>query len=144
MYELRGGFLPFSRRSRSLDERQRRVLAAIRELGWPVFLCISESPPLEELPGSWGHAARETWAVPRDVDSSLLMDSFLYVGNWRLYAALEAVDPTALPDLFGGSLSDAFSIVEGSGIPALVDAFHDNSEWRVLLQPAATARRTAA
>ena len=91
-----------------------------------------------------GHAARNTWTVPREVGSSQLLDSFLYPGNWHLYLALEAVDLSALPDLFRGSVPDAFSLLEGSGIPVFVDAFHDNSEWRVLLQPAAAARRIAA
>ena len=143
-YELRGGFWPFSGRSRSLDERQCRVLVALRQLGWPVFLHTSEVPMDAELPGSWGHAARETFSVPREVESRRLLDSLLLPGNWQLYLASEAVDPSSLPDLFRGSLADAFAIVEGLGVPALVDAFHDNTEWRILLQPAVAERRAAA
>jgi hypothetical protein len=144
VYELRSGWLPLSRRSRTLGERQQRVLSALRALGWPVFVRISESPLGLELPGSWGHAARDTWAVPREIDSAELLGSLLTPGGWQLYVALEAVDPSALPDLFRGELAEAYTSVEALGVPGLVDAFHDNAEWRVLLQPAAAARRAAA
>jgi hypothetical protein len=144
VYELRGGFLPFLKRSRSLGERQRRVFAAVRQLGWPVFLRIAEAPPTLELPGGWARAARDTWLVPREIESSQLLETWLDPGSWQLYLATEAVDPTALPDLFRGTFADAFAVVEGMGIPALIDAFHDNAEWRVLLQPAAAAHRAAA
>jgi len=92
-YELRRGLLPISRRSMSLAERQSRVLVALRQLGWPVFLRISEAPFGAELPVSWGHASRDTWAVPREVESQPLLDSLLNPGGWQLYLALEAVDP---------------------------------------------------
>lgn len=144
VYELRGGFLPFSKRSRSLRQRQIRVLAAVRQLGWPAFLRIAKTPREGRLPDSWGHAARDTWGVPREVESPRLLESILAPGSWHVYLALEAVDPTVLPDLFRGSLVEAFSVVEGMGIPVLIDASSGNSEWRVLLQPAAVARRAAA
>ena len=144
VYELRAGLLPFSKRSRSLAERQERVFTALRQLGWPVFLRISESPPDMELPGGWGHAARDTWSVPREVESAHLLGSLLTPGGWQLYLSLEAVDPSSLPDLFRGSFPEAYTTVEAMGVPALLDSFHDNSEWRVLLQPAAAAKKAAA
>jgi hypothetical protein len=145
IYELRAGFLPFSRRSRSLAERQQRVFGALRQLvGWPAFLHISESPLDMELPGSWGHAARDTWSVPRDVESAQLLGSLLTPGSWKLYLSPEGLDPSSLPDLFRGSLPEAYATVEGIGVPALLDAFHGNTEWRILLQPAAAAKRAAA
>jgi hypothetical protein len=144
VYELRSGLLPFSRRSRSLAERQHRVFGALRQLGWPVCLRISESPRDAELPGKWSRAARDTWTVPREIESARLLASFLTPGGWQLYLSYEAVDPSSLPDLFRGSFAEAYAAVEGLGVPALLDAFHDNSEWRILLQPAAAARRAAA
>lgn len=144
IYELSPGLLPFSRRRRTLAERQHRVFGALRQLGWPVFLCTTEPPPDRELTGAWGLAARDTWTVPRDVDSARILGSLLRSGAWQLYLALEAVDPSALPDLFRASFPDAFAGVESLGVPALIDAFPDNTEWRVLLQPAAIARRAAA
>lgn len=144
IYELSPGLLPFSRRRRSLAERQHRVFGALRQLGWPVFLYSTESPPDWEVRGAWGLAARDTWSVPRDVESTLLLGSLLSFGVWKLYLALEAVDPSVLPDLFRGSFPDAYAAVESHGVPALLDAWYDNTEWRVLLQPAAIARRAAA
>ena len=144
VYELRAGFLPFSRRTRSLAERQRQVLSSVRQLSWPVYIRTSERPPAWHLPGVWAHAARETWAIPREVASERLLETLLLAGGWELYLSPEPVDPTAIPDLFDASLPEAFATVEAMGIPVLVDAFHENTEWRVLLQPAAAEVRAVA
>jgi hypothetical protein len=144
IYELHSGLLPISRRSRTLAERQHRVFGALRQLGWPAYLRFSETPPKEQLPRSWGHAARETWAIPREFDTERLLRSLLTPGGWQLYLAAEPLDPAHLPDLYGRSFEDAFAKVEGQGIPAFVDAFPGNTTWRILLQPAAAAKKVAA
>ncbi len=141
VYELRTGFLPFSRRTRSLAERQLQVFQALRRLDWPMFVARTAMPAVT---GAWAHAVRETWAIPREVESADLLSKQLAAGRWKLYLSLEPIDRTAIPDLFEGSLAEAFATVEAVGIPVLVDAFRDNTEWRVLLQPAAAAVRAVA
>ncbi len=144
VYELSGGWLPFTRRARSLGRRQERVLTALRSLGWPAFVCVDDDPSTWELPGAWLRAARGTWALPREVEDDRLLRTLLLAGNWKLYLASAAVDPARLPDLFRGALPDAVASIETLGIPALIDALHDNSAWRALLQPAAGSLRAAA
>lgn len=134
-FELRTSINPFSKRSRTLNERQVKVLAALREDGWPVFLCISEAPPIGVLPGAWAECGRGTWQVPHEVESTGLLESFLYIGNWHLYVALEPVDPRILPDLFETPPELAFATLQAARVRAYVDAFHDSTEWRVLLLP---------
>jgi hypothetical protein len=141
IYELRSGFLPFSRRTRSLAERQLQVFQALRRLGWPVFVARTSVPAVT---GFWAHAVRETWALPREQESADLLGAQLAPGGWKAYLSLEPVDRTAIPDLFKSSFAQAFEIIEALGIPVLVDAFPHNTEWRVLLQPAAAELRAVA
>jgi hypothetical protein len=141
IYELHAGRLPFSRRTRSLAERQLQVFQALRRLGWPVFVARTTVPAVT---GAWAHAVRETWALPRELESAELLGSQLAAGGWKAYLALEPVDRTAIPDLFTGSFAEAFETVEALGIPVLIDASADNTGWRVLLQPAATEVRAVA
>jgi hypothetical protein len=144
VYELHPGFLPFSRRSRSLLQRQERVFAALRQLGWPVFLRVAEIPTGAEQPAGWSLVARDTWAVPREVGSAQLLDAQLRAGDWQLYLSEEAVDPSTLPHLFRDPIAEAFTVVEAVGVPALLDSANGNTEWRVLLQPAVEEKRAAA
>lgn len=68
------------------------------------------------------------WRVPRGATGNDLLSS-LYMGNWQLYVAEEAL-PT-LPDLCRASRSEIESFVRRSGVSLVIDSFHDNTSWSV-------------
>jgi len=89
-------------------------------------------------------AARDTWTVPRSEDGTRLLDDFLHLGNWNLYLAAYPVAPERLPNVFHGPPDETVAFVESHGIPVLIDAWHDNDEWRVVVEPSAVPGLAAA
>ncbi len=116
----------------------------MRALPWNAYLVYSENPHDWELPGTWILAARDTWTVPRHVDDGRLLDQFLHPGNWCLYLAAHALAPELLPNLFDAPAAEAVASVASHGIPVLLDAWHDNDEWRVVVEPSAVPGLAAA
>lgn len=143
VYELRKARWPLFGRAGALHERQVSVMEAVRALPWQAFLAYGENPRDWEL-GAWPQAARGTWQVPPHETARHLLESFLEPGNWSLYLAPYAIDPDLLPDTFRADLGEVARFVEGHGIPVLLDAWHDNDEWRIVVDPAAVPELAAA
>jgi hypothetical protein len=137
VWELARPRIPFSRRARRFSEAQPRVLDAIRALPWVPFLRTAEAPREHGLTGSWQLAARETWLLPADENSGELLGKLLFLGDWTLYLAVDPVPATSLPDCFRSTPFELSSFVESHGIPVLVEAFHDNNPWRLVVELAA-------
>ena len=49
----------------------------------------------------------------------------------QMYVAPSAVAATDLPDLFKGDQASLPEAIAGLELVALIDAWHDNTEWRV-------------
>jgi hypothetical protein len=54
------------------------------------------------------------------------------------------VAPERLPNVFHGPPDETVAFVESHGIPVLIDAWHDNDEWRVVVEPSAVPGLAAA
>ena len=143
VYGLRKTLWPPFGRSEALHERQVVVMEAVRKLPWQAFLRYGEDPRDWDL-GAWPQAARHTWVVPPHETVRHLLGGFLEPGGWTLYLAPYAVDPSLLPDTFRADLGEVARFVEGHGIPVLLDAWHDNTEWRIVVDPAAVPELAAA
>ena len=120
------------------------MLAAIRALPWTPFLRTIESPRDHGLTGSWQLAARETWVIPMDENSPDLLAMFLFLGGWPLYLAVDPIPHRSLPDCFRTPPLELSDFVESHGIPVLVEAYHDNNPWRLVVEPAAVPGVVAA
>lgn len=111
---------------------QHRLLVAFRALPGNAFLVSHERPSDWEL-GDWEAAGEHQWVVPHQVDSSTMLRGILEPGAWRLYAALEAVQVSSLPELFRSPPDDVPGALASLGVTALIDAWYDSTEWRVAI-----------
>ena len=143
VYGLRRALWPPFGRSEALHERQVALMEAVRALPWQAFLRCSRDPRACDLT-AWPRAARDTWLVPPHETARHLLAGLLEPGSWTLYLAPYAIDSSLLPDTFRAELSEVARFVEGHGIPVLLDAWHDNSEWRIVVDPAAVPELVAA
>jgi hypothetical protein len=144
VWELARPWMPLPRRARRFQEAQSRILDAIRALPWSPYLRIPEKPRRHGLGGSWQLAARETWVVPTDEYSPEILAKFLCLGDWTLYLSVDPVPATSLPHCFQSSPRELFDFVESYGVPVLVEAFHENNPWRLVIEPAAVPGVVAA
>lgn len=144
VWELARPRLPFSKRARRFRETQIRVLDAIRTLPWSPFLRTPDNPRQHGLCGPWQLAARDTWVVPAEQVSSVLLDRFLLLGSWTLYLAVDPVSATSLPRCFESTPHELCVFVESRGVPVLVEASRDNHRWRLVIEPAAVPEVVAA
>ncbi len=144
VYELRRMLWPPILRAVELHKRQLELFDAIRTLPWKAYLHGSEDPVEWELAGPWVEAGPRTWVLPPAVGTAALLEGPLGTGAWQVYLGAHALASELLPDLFRGDLADALAFSERHSVPLLVDAWHDNTEWRVLLEPSAVPGLAAA
>ena len=144
LYELSGGFLPFTRRWRTLSQRQVRFFEALVALPWDVYLNAPEHPMGFDAPGTWRESGEGAWHLPMDVPADRLLAEFLHAGGWSLYLGHAPVAPASLPDLYAADPAVIFGTLATRGIYALLAASHGNREWRGALQPAVVPGLAAA
>ena len=118
--------------ARQLGGCQTRVLNAIRRLPGTVFLHYDENPQEWEL-GEWSSPAPNVWELPVDFGSGALLEDFLEAGNWRLYVGRESLPADAPTDVVKGDVAGLTELLVSCGIAVLVDAWHDNTEWRIVI-----------
>lgn len=138
VFALRKALWPPFRRDDALRERQVSVLDAVRSLPWPVFL--HGVPAIN----AWPRTARNTWCVPNQERGTDLLAGALEPGRWTLYLAPNAIDPSILPDAFGGDLGELTNFAASHSVPVLVEAGRRNEEWRIVVEPAAVPGLAAA
>jgi hypothetical protein len=138
VFALRKTLWPPFRRSDLLHERQASILDAVRSLPWSVFLHGVRAS------SAWPRTARDTWCVPTQERAADLLAGVLEPGRWTLYLAPHALDPSVLPDAFGGDLGELTDFVASHSVPVLLEAYRANEEWRIVVEPAAVRGRVAA
>ncbi len=114
-----------------LLDAQVAVMDAVRGLTDTVFLAIYEDVTEEARRDAWEAAGAHTWRLPESVATRPLLQVPLEVGVWQLYAASGPAPDRALPDLFRDAESEVASKLFDLGITAMIDSWHDNTEWRV-------------
>ena len=143
VYELRRKLWPPFIGTLRLHERQGELLRAVRALQWKVFLGYDEKPDEWEAEGRWLRVARDTWLVPQEASSENLLDGDLSPGGWTVYLA-EMPITEVVPYMFKRAPKEICEFVRSRGIPVLVQAHWDNSEWLVALEPAVVPMARAA
>ena len=93
-----------------------------------------DSPREEKLPGEWIAGQQpNAWHVPLDLN--LGDESISYwlfdLGNWTILAP--DVVTTRLPDFASANAAAALSWVDEQHIQVVIDSFHDDVSWVVVL-----------
>lgn len=144
VFELsRNTWLPLIHAAR-LHDRQIEVLRIVRALPWNVYLDYDESPEDWELVGHWIHEGENTWIVPREQTSEILLDGYLAPGGWSMYISSYPLVGSRIPGMFESSPEEICEFVRNHSIPILVQAHLDNSEWRIVIEPAVVPVTNAA
>ncbi len=113
---------------------QARVFEAVRSMSGTVYLLPSDDPSEDYPAWSWEHADVGTWVLPPEATLEALFRGPLNVGAWRIYVAEEPAPAEDAPDLFRGPTIAALDFLERYGARVVLDAWHDNSEWRVAVE----------
>ena len=121
--------------TRRLLSFQVQLLETVRQLPGTVFLQYDEDPQEWEL-GEWPSHGHNMWEIPPSMASDVLLAGYLEAGSWYLYVARESKRPEDRWDAFRGDLGELVKLLETHGVSALIDAWHDNTEWRVILPTA--------
>lgn len=112
-------------------DAQTNVMEALRGLAGPTFLTIYEEMEVVAQRDGWKHVGEHTWMISDSMSTPVLIQAHLEVGAWQMYVAPSAVAATDLPDLFKGDQASLPEAIAGLELVALIDAWHDNTEWRV-------------
>jgi hypothetical protein len=99
----------------------------------PTFLAHHEPPKDYEVPGNWHPAAEAMWLVPSDFDlDDPVVKHWLDLGDWSFYSAPgPAVEKS--PDVFRCSAAELLGWMSASSVQALIESFHDDTDWVVAL-----------
>ena len=126
MYELSGD---------ESREARTRLLTLVRRFEGVSYLLPSDDPTQRGGEFNWVHSEAGTWIVPVDASSEALLSGALQPGAWRVYVAAQPAPAEDAPDLFRGPGIAALDFLERYGVSVVLDAWHDNSRWRVAFIP---------
>lgn len=116
-------------------EAHSALLSLIRGFDGTCYLLPSHAPSQASSDLTWIHADAGTWIIPDDASSEALMTGVLEPGAWRIYVSEGPAPAEGAPDLFRGPTIAALDFLERYGVSVVVDAWHDNSQWRVAFLP---------
>jgi len=115
-----------------LDRAKRGLLAAAWGLPGPLYFV----PPFEPLAPELGPFLQRTdsgaWMVNRQRSPEEFYGVELNEGNWVLYSAEQPVRGK-IPNTFKTKPEALTAFMRQHGITFLIDAFYDDTEWRVAL-----------
>lgn len=118
---------------RRLHATKSALLAAAWRLPCPLFLLPEEplNPDLAPFVSPEGTA----WRIDRNKTAAAFYETepASGLGNWQLYAA-DKVLTARLPDAFRSAPDEVLAFMGSHGIVALIDVFHDDTEWCVALR----------
>ncbi len=126
-----------------LLDAQTDIMEALRGLGTSTYLTIYAETNYDEMElvaqrEAWTNVADHTWLIPDSMPTPVMMQAYLEQGAWQMYVAPAPVGASDLPDLFKGDHASHAEAIGRLAIVAMIDAWHDNTEWRVaVVQPAA-------
>ena len=114
-------------------ETLERLLDIVRDFDGTPYLLPSDDPRHEAPEYDWVNPDSDTWELPEDAPSGALLDGLLADGAWRVYVAGRPAPAEDVPDLFRGPTIAALDFLERYGATVVIDAWHDNTQWRVAL-----------
>ena len=125
-----------SRRREHVDALKVRLLEIVVRTG-SAMIHHPDSPREEKLPGEWREGPQpQTWHVPADLDlaDDSIASWLLTLGNWVMLAP--DVETTRLPDFARAPIPTVLSWVDEQAIELVIDSFHDDISWVVVLASA--------
>ena len=126
--------LPPARGATASARRVDLVLALLQQVRSALVLCDDAPGQDGELPGDWVEVAPGQWQVPDvPLDLGELLD-WLSAGTWQMVGLPDEL-PTPLPqvDLFE-DLEGSAAAMRATSATWLLDVFHDEQPWRLLLR----------
>jgi uncharacterized protein DUF6966 len=115
-----------------LLDAQTKIMEAVRGLAGSTYLAIYEELERTDQDG-WQEVAEHTWLIPESMSSRATLENHLETGVWQMYVADSPVPETHLPDLFKFDSAEVATRLSELGVSAMIDAWHDNTEWRVAI-----------
>lgn len=116
----------------ALLDAQTAVMEVVRGLPGNTYVTSHEERESAEAEG-WERVAEHTWLLPPSMPSRASLHGYFETGVWQMYVAEGPVEASDLPDLFKFDSNEGAKRLAGLGITALIDAWHDNTEWRVAI-----------
>lgn len=116
-------------------ETHAALLSLIRGFEGTCFLLPSDDPVHEAPEFTWEHADAGTWVLPDNAPSEALLGGVFLPGAWRIYVSDKPAPAEDAPDLFRGPSIAALDFLERYGVSVVLDAWHDNAQWRVAFLP---------
>jgi hypothetical protein len=120
-------------RRQQVNAIKHRILRALSASGTAVIY-HHESPEAEQLPGRWSPAEHTgAWRVPADIDlTNPAVDHWLFdLGNWMMCSPDAHLGQP--PDIARAPASRLLTWAQQRGIDVIVDSFHDDVSWVVIL-----------
>jgi hypothetical protein len=116
----------------ALLDAQIEIMEALRGLPGNIYVTSQEEPEPAEVEG-WQRIGEHTWLVPPSMSSRVSLQLYLEAGAWQMYVADTPVKASDLPDLFKFDSDEGPKELAEVGVLALIDAWHDNTAWRVAI-----------
>lgn len=112
--------------------RKKFLLYLISSFPMPI-LVYDEIPVKQNLKACLQKVSCSIWII-KNTDSLDDLYEWLGMGNWHIY---QSDDPYLQFNLYDREikLDKVFHIMQGKKIPYLLDAFYDNIEWRIMINP---------
>jgi hypothetical protein len=144
VWDLRQPGLFARQRRKAVAACRRELLTTLLGSGGPVFLMHGDPPERNGIPGNWQPAGRATWLVPPDFNPDHPAAAYwlFSLGNWTFYTAPTPAEN--MPDVFRCSASELLAWMNARSVQALIDSFHDDTDWVVALgaaEPSGTPDR---
>jgi hypothetical protein len=123
------------RRQEVVAACRRELLTTLLRSDAVIYLMHHEPPREYDVPGSWQPAGTATWLVPPGFDlGDPVVMHWLALGDWRFYSAPGPAEGG--PDVFRSSAAGLMAWMSGKRVRALIESFHDDTEWVVALATA--------
>jgi hypothetical protein len=114
-----------------LLDAQTDAIDAVRGLEGSTYLTIDGDLERVAHRDGWKSAGEHTWLLPESAPTRVTLQAYLDEGSWQMYKAPSPAGAGDLPDLFNGYPASLSESLARLGIVALIDAWHDSTEWRV-------------
>jgi len=131
--EIRGKTPIFELAEATSPQVLREVLDLARSFEGTMYLLPSEDPRHRAPEFTWVNPDSDTWELPADASNEALLTGLLSDGAWRVYVAGRPAPAEDVPDLYRGPTIAALDFLERYGATVVIDAWHDNTQWKVAL-----------
>ena len=120
-----------------LFDAQTDAVEALRGLEGSTYLTIDDDLESVAHRDGWKSVGERTWLIPESAPTHIMLQAYLDDGAWQMYKAPSPAEASDLPDRFNADHASLLENLTRLGIVALIDAWRDSTEWRVVVVPSA-------